>query len=169
MVATINNFGGFYRTEQYIQEARLKGASVEAPCVNGSLFISTICGKVIKLGFQHVAQLEVKTVNAFLKERINNGAFTELDEFVNRVTISLEQVIILIRVNAFRFSNKSKHWLLWKAHFLLYETKSSFSHPKLFAFHNQTKNVAIPELVGIPYEDPMDEIEYLGFPLCSPF
>ena len=169
MVATINNFGGFYRTEQYIQEARLKGASVEAPCVNGSLFITSICGKIIKLGFQHVAQLEVKTVNAFLKERINNGAFTELDDFVNRVTISLEQVIILIRVNAFRFSNKSKHWLLWKAHFLLSETKSSFSHPKLFAFHNQTKNVAIPELVGIPYEDPMDEIEYLGFPLCSPF
>ena len=169
MVATINNFGGFYRTEQYIQEARLKGASVEAPCVNGSLFITSICGKIIKLGFQHVAQLEVKTVNAFLKERINNGAFTELDDFVNRVTISLEQVIILIRVNAFRFSNKSKHWLLWKAHFLLAETKSSFSHPKLFAFHNQTKNVAIPELVGVPYEDPMDEIEYLGFPLCSPF
>jgi DNA-directed DNA polymerase III PolC len=180
MVATVNNFGGFYRTEQYIQEARLKGATIAAPCVNSSQFITTISGTAIALGFQHVAELEGKVVDAFLKERSQNGPFADLENFVSRVSISLGQVVILVRMNAFRFSQKSKHWLLWKAHFLLaakgghhersrYLSGRSVGTPSLFSQYNNTKKVTIPELVGIPYEDPMDEIEYLGFPLCSPF
>ena len=34
MCACINNFGGFYRTEFYVHEARMLGARIEAPCVN---------------------------------------------------------------------------------------------------------------------------------------
>ncbi|MEM7040900.1 MAG: DNA polymerase III subunit alpha, partial [Bacteroidota bacterium] len=34
MVGVINNFGGFYRTEVYLHEARVAGAIVHAPCVN---------------------------------------------------------------------------------------------------------------------------------------
>jgi DNA polymerase-3 subunit alpha len=36
MVAVANNFGGFYRTEFYLHEAKRAGATVEAPCVNRS-------------------------------------------------------------------------------------------------------------------------------------
>ena len=36
MVAVANNFGGFYRTEFYLHEAKRAGATVEAPCVNTS-------------------------------------------------------------------------------------------------------------------------------------
>jgi DNA polymerase-3 subunit alpha len=169
MVATINNFGGFYRTEQYVQEARLKGAHIEAPCLNRSDFATTIYGKYIVLGFQHVKELESKVIASLLNDRSENGNFTDLENFVNRVSVSLEQAVILIRVNALRFTNRSKHWLLWKAHFLLSDMPKSDSHPKLFAHHNQTKKVTIPELSGIPYEAPLDEIEFLGFSLCSPF
>jgi DNA polymerase III alpha subunit len=33
-VAVINNFGGFYRTWVYVNEARRYGATIELPCVN---------------------------------------------------------------------------------------------------------------------------------------
>jgi DNA polymerase-3 subunit alpha len=36
LVAVINNFGGFYRTGIYVQEALKAGAKVEAPCLNNS-------------------------------------------------------------------------------------------------------------------------------------
>ena len=169
MVATVNNFGGFYRTEQYVQEARLKGAHIEEPCVNRSSFDTTIDDKNIFLGFQHVAELESKVVDALLTNRINCGLFDSLEDFTQRVSISLDQTIILIRINAFRFTGKSKHWLLWKAHFLLAAVKKSIALPSLFSQYADTKKVTIPELDSVPYEDAMDEIEYFGFPMCSPF
>lgn len=45
MVAVINNFGGFYRTEFYVHEVRICGAVVEAPCVNRSRHLTTIAKK----------------------------------------------------------------------------------------------------------------------------
>jgi DNA-directed DNA polymerase III PolC len=169
MVATINNFGGFYHTEQYIQEARIKGGAVEAPCVNQSKMITSIAGTTITLGFQHVKELETSTIQFFLEERSAHGKYLSLEDFIARVSISLDMIIILIRVSSFRFTGKSKNYLLWKAHFLLAENKKSFSHPKLFQDKKNTKKVSIPHLDSIPYEDAFDEIEYLGFPLCSPF
>ncbi|MGB0849714.1 MAG: DNA polymerase III subunit alpha [Bacteroidia bacterium] len=169
MVATINNFGGFYRTEQYVQEARLKGAHIEEPCMNRSSFETVIFDKNIVLGFQHVSDLESKVIKALLDERHSSGPYHSLEDIVSRVSISLEMATILIRINALRFTNKTKHWLLWKAHFLLSDVKKSFAHPRLFLDQNQTKKVTIPTLDSIPYEDAMDEIEYLGFPMCSPF
>lgn len=173
MVATINNFGGFYGTEQYIQEARLKGAKVEMPCINTSLFETTLHGKTIYLGFQHVAELESTLVDQWMVYRQMQGVFLSLEDFVQRVGPSLEQTVILIRVSAFRFTQKTKHWLLWTAHFLL-----AVRHPKnllsvgiqsLFAQEEQTKKISIPSLDAVPYEDVMDELEYLGFSLSSPF
>lgn len=173
IVATINNFGGFYRTEQYIQEARLKGAHIEVPCVNRSAFETTIQEKTMFLGFQHVAELESKVADALLTNRRDFGLFQSLENFTQRVGASLDQTVILIRINAFRFTGKSKHWLLWKAHFLLAARHSSAAlrstHPSLFSQYNDTKKVTIPELDAVPYEDAMDEIEYLGFTMCSPF
>jgi DNA-directed DNA polymerase III PolC len=169
MVATINNFGGFYRTEQYIQEARLKGAHIAEPCINHSNFDTTIAGKNIFIGFQHVAGLEGRVVDALLANREKNGLFDSLEDFTQRISVSLDQTVILIRINAFRFTHKTKHWLLWKAHFLLAAISKSSAHPSLFSQFNNTQKVTIPELDSMPYEDTMDEIAYLGFPMCSPF
>ena len=47
MVATINNFGGFYRTEFYVHEARMHGAVISAPCINKSNHETCIEGNVI--------------------------------------------------------------------------------------------------------------------------
>ena len=54
MVATINNGGGFYRTETYIHEAKMYGAIIHPPCINNSEIQTIIKGKEIFLGFQHL-------------------------------------------------------------------------------------------------------------------
>jgi len=107
MVAVINNFGGFYRTEFYVHEARMCGAVIKAPCVNRSRHLTTIFKRCIHLGFIHLSGLEQKTSEFILEERDANGLFYNLDDFLARVPISLEQLIVLIRINAFRFTLKA--------------------------------------------------------------
>src|SRR6185369_13042794 len=58
MVATLNNGGGFYRTELYIHEARMHGAEIIPPCINNSTKDSEIKGTTIFLGLGMINQLE---------------------------------------------------------------------------------------------------------------
>ena len=168
MVGVINNFGGFYRTEIYVHEARKNGAVIEAPCVNHSAYLTSIKGISIHLGFIHVDSLGQKLAEAFLFEREKNGLYEDLPDFINRVEVSLEQLIILIRIGAFRFTKKSKQALLWEAHFLLNKQPKKVIHQSLFQYKSQRK-FDIPELYYDKRNDMLDEMEILGFPLSSPF
>lgn len=169
MVATLNNFGGFYRTEQYLQEARLKGAKIQRPCVNTGQHETTLQENNITLGFQHVKALEKQLVQSLLQNRQINGIFKSLEDFVYRLGPSLEMTLILIRIGAFRFTKKSKTWLLWKAHFLLEKKKNPQKQNGLFDSMVCSKEFDVPKLDPHPKQDALDDIEYLGFPLCSPF
>ena len=80
--------------------------------------------------------------------------------------ISIEQVSILIRIDAFRFIGTNKHELLWKAHLFL-NKNSIIDHPKLFKPKHQ--NFQIPKLHTTDLEMAFTQLELLGFCLCSPF
>ena len=166
MVSTINNGGGFYRVELYVHEARMHGASVLPPCVNKSSYATEIYGKNIYLGFALIKDLEKNAVIQFLQAR-ESGPFKDLEDFVKRIAISLEQLAILVRVGAFRFTGLNKKELLWKAHFLLGSAKKSNPHPSLFDV--DYKQFTLPKLSVSSKEDAFDEMELIGFPLCNPF
>ncbi|MFY0688415.1 MAG: DNA polymerase III subunit alpha [Cyclobacteriaceae bacterium] len=167
MVAVINNGGGFYSREFYIHEARLHGAQVEPPCVNESDNIATIQQKIIYLGLGMIKDLEHQTVVDILIERNKQGPFLSLDNFIKRVSISLEQLSLLIRSESFRFLKKDKKSLLWRAHFLLGNTGKS--EIKLSLFDPPVKNYQLPPMEHDDIEDIYDQIELLGFPLTSAF
>ncbi|MFV0592752.1 MAG: DNA polymerase III subunit alpha [Draconibacterium sp.] len=168
MVATINNGGGFYRTDLYVHEARIHGGKIFPPCVNRSNEETVIGGKVIFLGLGFLKSLETATIQAVLDERHQGGYYRSLQDFLIRVPISLEQVSILIRVGAFNFTQKSKKELLWNAHFIL--SKSKKTTPERTLFQQEVKEFSIPDLYFHPLEDAYDEIELLGFPVTrSPF
>ncbi len=167
MVATINNFGGFYRTEFYVHEARMWGAEICAPCVNLGDYHTTIKGKKIYLGFIHLESFETRVGMRIAEERDKNGPFADFNDFLDRVPISVEQVSILIRINAFRFTGKPRRALLWEAHLKLGHSKGEERPPELF--RTPRKNFALPELAQSDVEEAYDQIELLGFPLCSPF
>ncbi|MBT8210998.1 MAG: PHP domain-containing protein [Eudoraea sp.] len=166
MVAVLNNGGGFYRPEFYVHEARMLGAIIHAPCINKSLAVTTIYGKELYLGFMYLRELESRVMDRILKARESEGSFTSLEDFLDRVFISIEQVSILIRINAFRFTGVNKHELLWQAHLFLAHG-STLEHPKLFPpAHQEFK---IPELHTTDLEAAFTQLELLGFALCSPF
>lgn len=167
MVACLNNGGGFYRPEIYAHEAMMHGGVIEPPCVNRSDYLCTILGKHIFMGLGFIADLEKGTAKEIMEKREEDGAFQDLDDFLKRVSISLEQLSLLIRIGAFRFSGKTKKELLWEAHFQLGNTKKS--NPVKMLFNPETKRFELPVLSYSKLEDAFDEIELLGFPLCNPF
>lgn len=166
MVAVLNNGGGFYKPEFYIHEARMKGGVIHPPHLNRSEWETTLEGNDIYLGFQHLAGLEAGTAEKILTHRSQYGPFQSLEDLLERVPLGLEQMDILIRIGAMAFTGEQKRALLWKAHFYLNKSKKD-SHPKLFP--PASKDFTLPDLTGNPLEDAFDQIELLGFPLCSPF
>ena len=168
MVAVINNFGGFYSTELYFHELRRTGAQIHAPCINNSFELTGIYDRDVYMGFIHIKSLDQKTVQRILHERDQCGSFLHLHDFIERTAIGIEQLNILIRTGAFRFTKKNKKELLWEANFLHKKMKEKIPvSGKLF--HSQPPGFKLPQLVQTALEDGMDEIELFGFPLCNPF
>ncbi|MEM7186281.1 MAG: DNA polymerase III subunit alpha, partial [Bacteroidota bacterium] len=167
MVATLNNGGGFYRPEFYVHEARMHGATILPPCINRSNAEVVIRGKDIYLGLGFLHSLESKTIRCFLDERDENGPFGSLDDFIDRVPISMEQLSILIKINAFRFTGRNKRELLWEAHMKV--NKITFEERKPILFKTEKVNYKTPDLPNTQLEDAFDEMELLGYPLCNPF
>lgn len=168
MVAVINNFGGFYRTEVYVHEAKRSGAIVHPPCINRSEVETTLFGTAMYLGFAHLQGLPSKLATAILKERKQNGDFESLENFIERVPIGIESIQTLVFVGAFRFTERSKNELLVTARLLLVNFKPE--DRGMLLFHEPIKQYNLPELERSTYEDAFDEIELLGFPVSfTPF
>ncbi len=169
MVGVINNFGGFYKTEFYFHEARMNGAKIWAPCINKSERLTTIYGDDIYMGFIHVKSLEAKIAVSVPEERERNGEYRSLDNFLRRSPgIGLEQLRILIRIGAFRFTGKTKQRLLWEAMLYFNGTKSK-APAATDLFDTEPNEFPLPRLQRDLTEDAFDEIELLGFPLQDPF
>lgn len=166
LVAVLNNGGGFYRSEFYIHDARMIGANIHPPCINNSIIANRICGKHIYLGMMYLRDLEKKVMERIVLERFHNGNFTSLEDFLDRVSISVEQLAILIRIDAFRFTGINKHELLWKTYLML-SKNDRLEHPKLFPPRH--RKFQIPKLHTTVLETAFEQLELLGFCLCSPF
>ncbi len=162
MVAVINNFGGFYRTWVYVHEARRYGATIQPPCVNKSTYKTTIYGTDIYLGFIHVLSIEEKLAGSIEEIRNADGPFSDLNDFVERVCPGLEQVVLLIRAGAFRFTGKKKSVLLWEAHMMMNRNKHENIRP---LFSQPVRSFTLPDLVHGSLDDAYDEIELFGFPV----
>jgi len=168
MVAVINNFGGFYRTWVYFNEAKRWGATLELPCVNRSDYLTGITGTTIFVGFIHVAGLEEKFAKRVIAEREANGGYVSLEDFVHRTRATPEQITLLIRVGALRFAGKMKPALLWESRMLIGKKTPDPAHGYLFP--PSTRPFALPELEHDILRDAYDELELLGFPVsCSWF
>ena len=183
MVGVINNFGGFYPGWVYFNEARNWGAHIHLPCVNNGRYKTSIRGKEIYIGFIHINNLENLVGQAIEAARHaelpapgsaadpsihDEHPFTSLEDFVNRVPLALDQLVILIRTGAFRFTGKPKATMLWEAHLLLgknHTDPAALIHPQSSLFPVATRRYELPDLWQGKLEDAYDEIEFLGWPV----
>ena len=167
ITGVLNNFGGFYTTEFYLHEAKMLGAQVELPCINNSDNLARLTGKIIYMGLCLIKDLEQTTVKSILAAREQEGLFKDLNDFIKRVSISLEQLRILIRIKALRFTQQTSKELLWDAHLILSKTKKTVPLKELFVRTHEPSQ--LPALEYGQFEDQIDEMQILGFPYCSPF
>lgn len=166
MTAVINNFGGFYQTWVYFNEARRQGANIKLPSVNHSNYLTRIIGKDIYIGFIHIANLEYSVGQEIETERKRNGDFSGLEDFTRRIPLGLEQMILLIRIDAFGFTGKSKSVLLWEVHMMMNKGKPL---PPDALFYNPPKTYTLPQLEHCTLESAYDEIELVGFPVTMTY
>ena len=168
MVAVINNQGGFYRTEVYVHEARMAGATIHNPCVNKSNYETNVYGTNVYLGFMHLLSLDSKMALFVESDREKNGAFLSLEDFINRIPMGIESIKILIFIGAFAFTQKSKNQLLVIASLLLNNLKPE--NKNLMLLQEPVREFQLPHLERSIYEDAFDEIELLSFPVsCTVF
>ncbi len=163
MTAVINNFGGYYNTWVYFNEARRCGAAIALPCVNRSEYKTTIYDKEIFVGFIHIQNLEQKLALRIVEERRISGVYADLEDFVTRVHPGIEQMILLIRTGALRFTGNTKSRLLWEAHLFFGKRKNEVIQNTLFKVSG--KQFTLPQLDHSSVEDAYDEIELIGFPV----
>jgi len=114
------------------------------------------------LDFIHIMSLEYIIAQSIETVRNEGGPFKDLNDFVARVGPGLEQVILLIKAGAFRFTGRKKSVLLWEAHMLINRNKPESIRP---LFSPPVRNYTLPELVQNKIEDVYDEIELFGFPV----
>jgi DNA polymerase-3 subunit alpha len=121
----------------------------------------------IYLGLAMINEVEQQLIHNLLEERFVNGDYTGLFDFVKRVPVSLEQLRLLVRANAFQFTGKNKKELLWEAYSLINPIKKIQNGKELFDV--RPKKYKLPELTESWLDDVYDDIELFGFSLCSPF
>jgi DNA-directed DNA polymerase III PolC len=167
MVAVINNFGGFYSRELYFHELKKTGARIHLPCVNTSDYYTSISGKDVSMGFIHIDGMKQSLAEDMITERKRSGNFLHLQDFIERTKCGIEQLNILIRIGAFRFSGKNKKELLWEANFL--QKKNSWHSTVAALFKETPMEFKLPQLAAQPLDDAIDELELLHFPLCNVF
>ncbi|TCK83427.1 DNA polymerase III subunit alpha [Albibacterium bauzanense] len=166
MVSVLNNYGGFYQRKVYVNEARNSGGTICLPCVNKSKYNTSIDGKDIYLGFDCLLNLEEKLALRIIDERKQNGNYRSLENFILRTGAGLEQLVVLIRCGAFRFTGTGKKELLWEAHLLISGKQQKAGTATLFETLN-TKQPVLPKLESSLLEDMYDEMELIGFPISA--
>lgn len=167
LCACINNFGGYYRTEIYVHEARRFGAQIEAPCINEGEYQCSLKAQRLILGFNLVAGLESAVIERILLQRAQRGSFESLAVLLKRVHIPLEQLCLLIRIGALRSFEVPRKQLLWQAHFYQHQHLNKQQAPVLFS--SEQREHQLPTLEEHPLELAFEQFELLGFPLCDPF
>jgi DNA polymerase III alpha subunit len=145
-----------------VHEAKRYGAIIQLPCVNRSNYKTTIYKRDIYLGFIHITGLQNNLATTIEEIRNTGGPYSDLADFVARTGPGLEQITLLIRSGAFRFTGKKKAVLLWEAHMLINSKQQDYAGSLFFP---AAKSFSLPNLEYKAIEDAYDEIELLGFPV----
>ncbi len=100
LCSVLNNQGGFYRHQEYLNEARLLGITAKLPDVNLSSFEHTVDDdNAIQLGFLSFKSLSSNSVERLLSSR-EESPFTSIEDFAIRSGVTMEDGALLITLGA---------------------------------------------------------------------
>ena len=118
MAAVISNGGGYYTTLGYLSEARRLGMRILPPDINVSDYAYHGKGDQLRIGLMQIASVPHQTIHSILAERCNNGLFTGLDNFLQRLPLlSVTDVKQLIKAACFDTleGRRNRPGLIWQS------------------------------------------------------
>jgi error-prone DNA polymerase len=98
--AVINNGGGFYSTQVYLNAARRMGFPVFGPDVNASEIRYRIEGGGLRIGLAQVKGLSGEFLERLVRERTENGPYADPRSFLGRLEPDLSAYRMLVRSGA---------------------------------------------------------------------
>jgi DNA polymerase-3 subunit alpha len=122
----------------------------------------------VHVGFIHIEDFEQAVAEKIIEQRMLFGDYRDMEDLVKRTGIGPQQLSILIRVGALRFTGKNKKELLWEGDLLLKKNRKPVGAGETL-FKTTSKKFTLPELPVYPLDDAYDEVKLLGFPVCNPF
>lgn len=101
MCNVLNNQGGYYRHQEYINECALLGVRVQLPDVNRSQYWHSVdeTGAIL-LGFVAYKDLSRQSLETMLANRDAGGRYTSVDDFTRRSGVTPEDGKLLIELGA---------------------------------------------------------------------
>ena len=175
LCSVLNNYGGFYRHQEYINEAKALAIEVLLPDVNRSTPDHRVeQDHVIRLGLTGLKEVSDTSKQALLRNR-EDGYYTSIEDFAFRSGVTPEDGRILIAIGACdRFDKTREEMQILFASYSNSRTKSvsrkarrkqnEGNFQESFALDTHTKQFDLSHLtVSSPYYDFRLEKRYLGY------
>lgn len=99
-VSVINNGGGFYSTQVYLNAVRRMGFAVHGPDVNASDLRYRVEGTGLRIGLAQVKGLSGEFLERLVRERAENGPYADPRTFLRRIEPDLAAYRMLVRSGA---------------------------------------------------------------------
>ena len=101
LCSVLNNYGGFYRHQIYINEAKSLDIEVLLPEINRSDFQHTVeQDHVIRLGLEGIKEVSLISKQSLIENREKGGRYISIEDFVYRSGVTPEDGRILIAIGA---------------------------------------------------------------------
>ena len=100
IAAVINNGGGFYGRQTYVDECRRLGFAILPPDVNASRWEYAAEPAGLRIGLMQLKDARRELVDKVVQERERGGPYADFRDFLVRVPCRFEDVRVLIRSGA---------------------------------------------------------------------
>ncbi len=115
-LSVINNGGGYYSRQTYLNECRRSGLTILPPDVNTSEAAYTAEGCALRIGLGQLRGISGTFVKKLIEERGRGGFFTGYADFLRRLRPGLLEIRVLVRSGAVDGISEgmSRPQLLWR-------------------------------------------------------
>lgn len=119
MVSVINNGGGFYSRQTYVNHCRRMGYTVLGPDINKSELSYTVEPGCLRVGLLQLCDIHTEFLKKALAERREHCPYRDFPEFVRRTRPGIPEIRILIRSGTLDclkggFSRPQLFWLYFQ-------------------------------------------------------
>ncbi|MDP6456366.1 MAG: DNA polymerase III subunit alpha [Candidatus Marinimicrobia bacterium] len=161
LAVTMSNYGGFYHTSCYLEEARRLGITIQPPDVNKTELHFTaedVAPPWLRIGLLQVKGLTQAMLTELLEKR-DERIFESLEDFCIRVKPAYREAETLIRCGAFDSFGYTRPQHLWRLRLFYDNTKHS--EEGMFPDVVKVRSDPVP-MVDYPLEKKLrDELELM--------